>query len=157
MLLSNRPWFVQGSIVFIDKILNKSMIMVEYGSGGSTAWYAQKVKHLVSIEHDKKWFDMVEEDLKHKNINNVDLRLIGLNKGYVNIIDDMGKFNFISIDGRKRSECIEHSYNHIHDKGYILLDDAERNRYYSAVEIYLTGWKRYDFRDKKLTSIFQKL
>lgn len=156
MHINNEPWFTHGAIKFLEKILNKNMVIMEYGAGGSTGWFAQRTKHLISIEHNKKWYNSIYNYLRSKNINNVDLMHIGLYSGYINIIDHMGLFDFISIDGRKRSECIQHAHTHVNIGGYILLDDAERKGYQRAIKIYLARWKRFDFRDKKITSIFQR-
>ena len=33
------------------------MNIFEYGAGNSTLYYAEKVSHVISVEHDKKWFE----------------------------------------------------------------------------------------------------
>ncbi len=154
--ISDRPWFVQGAIKYLEKILTKNTIAMEYGSGGSTRWFAQRVMKITSIEHNKRWYDRVYNYIIFNDIKNVNLKYIDLYHGYAKVIDNMGKFDFISIDGRRRSECIQYAHTHVNIGGYILLNDAERKHYHPAIKSYLVGWKRCDFHNGKLTSIFQK-
>lgn len=153
----DEPWLTRGSITFLDNTLTKDMVAIEYGCGVSTIWYAQRVKHLISIEHEKSWYDRIYKYLLDHHVKNVDLRYIDICNGYVEVIDNMGKFNFIFIDGRRRSECIKHAYTHIHMGGYLLLDNSERERYQNSIQDYLSNWKRYDFHNTIwLTSLFQR-
>lgn len=154
----DEPWLTRGAITFLEKILNNNMVILEYGCGTSTVWYAQRSMHLMSIEHDKGWFDRVYEYLQFKNIKNVDLRYVDICDGYVETIDNMGKFDIISIDGRRRSDCIQHAHTHVLIGGYLLLDNAERERYQNAIKHHLINWKRFDFSNGVwLTSIFQNI
>ena len=43
-LIDKRPWISFGAILFLEKILKKDMQVYEYGSGGSTLFFAQRVK-----------------------------------------------------------------------------------------------------------------
>lgn len=155
---TDEPWITRDAITFLEKILTKDTVMIEYGCGTSTAWYAQRVKHLTSIEHDKGWYDRVYKYLQFKNIKNVDLRCIDIRNGYIEAIDNMGKFDIISVDGRRRSECIMHSCDHVNIGGYLLLDNAERNRYQDAIKNHLGKWKTFDFNNGIwLTSAFKRV
>lgn len=154
----DEPWFTRGAITFLNKVLNKNMVAIEYGCGTSTIWYVQKVKRLTSIEHDKKWFDKMNKYLQLNDIKNVDLIYADLYDGYVNMIDEMGMFDLISVDGRRRSDCISHAHKHVRIGGYLLLDNAERGRYQDAIKHYISNWKRFDFSNGIwLTSIFQNI
>ena len=44
------PWCTYPFISFIMERLNKSMELFEYGSGNSTLFYSQYVKHVISLE-----------------------------------------------------------------------------------------------------------
>ena len=59
------------AIAFLDGRLNKTMRVMEYGSGGSTAWYGRRVDHVTSVEHDPQWYDAVKRTIPA----NVDLVL----------------------------------------------------------------------------------
>lgn len=154
----DEPWLTRGAITFLEKILTKDMIALEYGCGTSTAWYAQRVKHLTCIEHTDGWTNRVRKYLQFKNITNVDLKCLRLFDAYFEAVDNMGKFDFVAIDGRRRCECIWHAHTHVRIGGYLLLDNAERKRYQWVLRDYLKGWKRWDFDNEIwLTSVFKRL
>jgi hypothetical protein len=50
------------------------MSIFEYGSGGSTTWWANLVSQVVSVEHDREWF----QKLIAKKPANVELIQIDL-------------------------------------------------------------------------------
>jgi hypothetical protein len=50
---------------FLQSYLHKDQIMLEYGSGRSTAIISGHVRTLYSVEHDAKWYNKVSSDIKH--------------------------------------------------------------------------------------------
>lgn len=153
----DEPWLTRGAITFLDEILTKDMTALEFGCGTSTAWYAKRVKHLISLDDNPTWFEHVRDYLQSENITNVDLRYLVQNEDYIVAVDSMGDFDFVSIDGRRRCECMWHSHSHVRDGGYLLLDNAERKRYQWVINDYLNDWERFDFDNGIwLTSIFKR-
>ena len=69
-------WTSPASIVIFREMLTKDMKGVEFGSGKSTAFFAQHLRHLTSIEHHKGWHEKVQAWMKERNISNVDYRLV---------------------------------------------------------------------------------
>ena len=63
----------KNEVEYIFKNLSPNDIMLEWGSGGSTYTFAPKVKTYYSIEHDKNWYNKVNEIIKNNNITNVKL------------------------------------------------------------------------------------
>lgn len=63
----------------VDK-LTPDAVLVEYGSGGSTIFFADNlspVRHLISIEHNLEWYTKVQRALgKHHEGHAVDYRYI---------------------------------------------------------------------------------
>src|SRR4051812_37225534 len=49
------PWMTFGAIEFLQRALREDMVVFEYGSGGSTLFFANRVRRLVTIEHDPEW------------------------------------------------------------------------------------------------------
>lgn len=70
------PWTTLASIKTFEKILSPEMIGFEYGSGFSTLFFAKRLKHITSVEHDRDWHRLVSEKFKTLNIANVDYQLI---------------------------------------------------------------------------------
>ncbi len=152
----NRPWTTPASILFFDKVITKEMIGLEYGSGRSTMYFANKLKKLVSIEHYAGWYKKVEQQLKDNSISNVEYLLIPkqdtpdriedidteLNKlngdeprndfyNYYSKVNEYtdGYFDFVLIDGRARTKCGLNAIDKLKSGGIFVLDNSERSRY----------------------------
>src|SRR4051794_31760851 len=69
------PWFSYAAIDFLEKFIRPEMNVCEYGSGGSTMFFAKRTSSVFSIENNEKWFELVSGRLKQKGIANVTLRL----------------------------------------------------------------------------------
>jgi predicted O-methyltransferase YrrM len=70
------PNFATGAIEFLAQALKPTDVMLEYGSGYSTAWFGKRVAKLISIEHDQAWYERVRMDLAAQRLTNVELRLL---------------------------------------------------------------------------------
>ena len=151
------PFVCFSLISFLKKNIEPNMRIYEFGSGGSTLFFAKHAYSVVSIEHDKKWRDLVSRAISLKKYNNCNIRLIepsiysgAINKDFSNpnyylssdfadksfldysmSIEDYpdNYFDIVLIDGRARPSCIKHSINKVKEKGYLILDDSERGYY----------------------------
>ena len=81
----------------LDLVANKR----KYGSGNSTLWYAERVKEIISVEHDQLWY----QTMKDKLPESASIVYKDLEDGYVEEVSRHGLFDIIIIDGRKRPEC----------------------------------------------------
>lgn len=156
---SEVPWINFDLKEWLDKNLNKEMVVFEYGSGGSTLYYSKKVKKVITVEHDQSWYGVVKGRLDKKNIMNVDIcccpsekninnendtylssdkNYEGQNfKRYVEKIKEYpdNYFDLIIVDGRARNSCMNNVLPKIKDGGYILLDNSEREEYGPAINL----------------------
>lgn len=167
------PWITFSAIDFLRKISHSEMHIFEYGSGGSTFFWASRVKHITSIEHDKSWFETIKMELTKQKITNVDYVLrepysipdfekkqfqIASDyisgdpsqngksfEAYVKTIDSFPDENFdvIVVDGRARPSCILHSLKKIKSGGYLLVDNSERRYYLSGFDF--SKWRARNF------------
>ena len=159
--MNNLPWLPYLAIDFLDQWLTREMTVFEWGSGKSTGWLAQRVKQVVSIEHDAQWLIGLRD--------NIDLRIVppedgsigdnpanphhyhsramgGVNfKNYATAIDEFDQFNLILIDGRARASCFYHAIPKIAKGGFIVLDNTERDYYLAQVGSYVGKWNRITF------------
>lgn len=170
-----KPWLSFGAIEFIDKIVRPEMVVFEYGSGGSTLFWAQKVKNVISIEHNKEWYSRMKEEFEKQQIGNIEYTLIeaeadegfsaknkldpknylstdkefeGKNfKSYVEAIDKKPYefYDVIVVDGRARPSCILHSIDRIRVNGYLIVDNTERDYYLSAFQFDKNKWNQWTF------------
>lgn len=144
------PWMTFSAIDYLSNYLKKDMELFEYGSGGSTLFFADKVKQVISIEHDKNWYDYEIKTLEI--LNNLELHLIEPDKSgmyrnkregyqnlffdnYVNSIDKYDKFDVIIVDGRQRNICFQKAIKHIKKDGIIVFDNFDRNYYQKSLEL----------------------
>src|SRR5262245_58674086 len=49
------PWLTHPAIEWLDSVIGPDDTVFEWGSGASTAWFAQRAKSVVSVEHDQTW------------------------------------------------------------------------------------------------------
>ena len=142
----------ENQIQIIKKYLKESNIMLEYGAGGSTLYFAQYVNKYISIEHDYEWI----EKIKHlENFSkNIELYYCQPNnpiklpvwrgsfadfKDYINYIDNLPykKYDIVLIDGRARQYCAEKVLNFIDTNSIVFIHDFfERKRYHNIKRYY---------------------
>jgi hypothetical protein len=93
-----QPWLTPGSLYRIDELLCRVSPVVlgedkvsynwqktkkwipkfkalEFGSGGSTLFLAQRCTSVISFETNENWKRKVEEELKKRKLNNVEIRM----------------------------------------------------------------------------------
>jgi hypothetical protein len=125
------PWVTYSFIDFIRPRLNKTLSVFEYGSGSSTLFYAKLVRSVVSVEHDKSWYQKI---LGSKPAN-AEMIFTDLqpNGEYSKKAASLGtKFDIIIVDGRDRVNCCKHSVEALSSTGVMVLDDSERPDYQEA-------------------------
>lgn len=138
------PWFTYPAIAFLSERLKSHFIVYEYGSGNSTLWFASRTSNVVSIEHDKKWHQL----MLHRVPHNVTLMYAELeDELYENhILTTPYLYDIIVIDGRKRALVAVQSLKKLKNDGVIIFDNSERPHYQNAIEIIENkGFKRIDF------------
>ena len=167
------PWITFGAIEFLSNKLRSrnGLHIFEYGSGGSTLFWLTFDATCVSVEHDAAWYKLIREKtnanlaLDYRLVlpqpgtvygNNADphLYLSGNTNfqgfsfyNYVSQIDSFpdNYFDVILIDGRARPSCLVHSIPKLKPLGTLVLDNADRSRYLEQTQVYLKGFKKYEF------------
>lgn len=136
------PLLTPEAIQFIENFCqtNNHPRILEFGSGGSTAWLSKLTKNLISIEHDKSWYQNVRNYLKNEpSCYPVDIRF--LPKPYNFVCEQFPDqfFDLIIVDGRDRVKCLTSSIRILKQGGIMMLDDAQRERYQEAHNL-LKNW-----------------
>jgi len=125
------PLLTYGAIGFMDAYLTDSSTVLEFGSGGSTIWLAARVKHLVSIEDDKRWAELIPR------FENTQLQLVTCGGdwyddspdfSYSRAVSDKASafprvYDAIIVDGKARTDCAREAINLLSNHGFIVLDD----------------------------------
>jgi hypothetical protein len=157
------PWITYSAISFLEKRIDGTMSVFEYGCGNSTLWWADRVKNVVSCEHDRAWYQRVKALIPA----NVELHQIDLEYGgrYAKKIAEYHQaFDIVVIDGRDRVNCGKNCLSAVKKGGVIIWDDSDRDDYAEGYDHLLNnGYKRIDFEgigpvrvDKRSNAIFYK-
>jgi hypothetical protein len=145
-------------ILMIEKYLDPSKVMLEYGSGGSTVHFSTKVKYYYSLEHNKDWYKKVR-DRTGPNVNLFHVTIDGAQtpgstppvaenwsdladsnrqqifKNYIRYPVNWGiTFDAVLIDGRARPECAKFIYDYLNDGAYVFIHDYWGRKKYHVVE-----------------------
>lgn len=168
-----RPWINFRATKWLESYVKPTMRVFEYGSGGSTLFLAERVAHVVSVEHDESFYHFMVERLRRDGIVNCTplLRVpepldmaqrspyscesftsewpthTGMSfKAYVKAIDDYpdGSFDLVTVDGRARPSCVLRALPKIKDGGWLLVDNMERSRY-AIIRSLLAQYECLDF------------
>jgi hypothetical protein len=153
------PWLVFSCIQFLEKWLKKEMLVFEYGSGGSTLFFAEKTASVFSVEHDQSWYYNAKKAMEHSGLLNIQYSLFepetdvhfdskdpGDPTHYISGFDEYKKkqfekyakaidsfpdehFDLVVVDGRVRSSCILHAIKKVKINGALLVDNADRKQY----------------------------
>lgn len=157
------PWITYGAINWLNNHLTKDMLLFEWGSGGSTAFFSQRVKQVVTVEHDPVWYQDVSDFLKKKEYKNVSLTLVEPVQGqnidpwykstdeklsghsfeqYIKQIDIYpdNYFDVIIVDGRARPGCMKQALTKVKPGCYLILDNSDRTEYDNGQAL-VSKWK----------------
>lgn len=107
---------------FLNQIDFSNSDVFEFGSGGSTLWWAKRAKSVTSVEYDKSWMDRLQSELPQN------ARIIHhpINADYARVVQqESKKFNVIVIDGAHRLSCSGIASEFLNEGGIVILDNTE--------------------------------
>jgi hypothetical protein len=116
------PWLTAEATSVLERWLRRDQVGIEWGSGRSTLWFAERVGRLLSVEHHPGWHETVSRQLAARGLTNVDYRLCPCEpervetpewiaamfaSDYVRAVDAFGarSLDFALVDGMYRSAC----------------------------------------------------
>jgi predicted O-methyltransferase YrrM len=128
------PWLTPDAIRLLATLLRPSDRGVEFGSGRSTIWFAQRVAALTSVEHDEQWYQTVTAKLKARGLDNVDYILArpdqpverGGMSSYARTALDFAdaSLDFALIDGHYRDYSAKFVLPKIKPGGILIIDNV---------------------------------
>lgn len=119
------PWYTYPAIEFLNTFDFSEKSVFEFGSGNSSIYWAKKAKDVVSVEHDKEWFEKVNSSLSS---NQTLLYREDSEEYEKSILDFNKKFDVVIIDGIRRPQCsnlIERCLNYQSEGGIVILDNSD--------------------------------
>ena len=160
-----KPWIHDTVIELLEKNIKKNTKLLEFGSGYSTVWFQNYTDNLISIEHNKLWYDKINPLINNKTryilkeINYISKPTIDKTFYKTNNISELlnfdvpeNYFDIILVDGIHRVNCVEGSYKHLKKGGILILDDSNRidepasDGSYKPIEDLLKDWKHIKCR-----------
>jgi hypothetical protein len=96
-----QPWYTAGALDVIQEWDVKDKIVLEWGGGMSTLWWASRVKHVFLVETNPKWIKLAP---------NVTLREISPDRTDVDCYEAVPegcKPDIVIVDGSRRMECLK--------------------------------------------------
>lgn len=132
------PWFVPASIVHIERELRPEYVGFEWGCGRSTLWFANRVRHVTSVEGRQSWLEQVQGWLDKAGLRErATLRLAEVTSEhdfseaeinrYAGVIDNVAdaSLDFIVVDGHFRDACLRRVGNKLKSGGLLIIDNSE--------------------------------
>ncbi len=129
--LTDTPWLHPAVVAYMDLLIQPDWRICEFGSGGSTLWFAKRAKYVLSIETNREWWEKVVEQTKHCYKSVVFLEDEGkFNKHHFTGRKD--KFDLLLVDGEPvedRGSWLDHAEEIVRPGGVVVLDNAHRPEY----------------------------
>jgi hypothetical protein len=157
------PWITYPAIEFIRRRIKNEMKVFEFGSGGSTLWWADRVSEVISIEHDRVWHEKFK-NIQKDNVRTYHIDLICNGDYSKKILEYNDYFDLVIIDGRDRVNCMKNCLPALRPDGVVILDNSDRPDYTEGVDFLISnGFKKIEFvgfcpivNFKSETSIFYR-
>lgn len=134
------PWFSYAAIEFLERWVDRSKEVFEYGSGGSSVFFGARARQVLSVEDDARWLERTRAVLAASGLDNVRLmhapfdprdRMGFSSSAYLEALNE--SYDVIVIDGTEdwpdhvvRPICFGRAQDHIRPGGVIVVDDSWR-------------------------------
>jgi hypothetical protein len=117
------PWFTYPAVRKIKSVLRSNFAVIEFGSGLSTRWFADRVASVHSIESDIRWYNTVKGTLP----SNVFYELRS-DSSYADLSTYQdGHFDFAVIDGDRRGDCMKSVLPKVKHGGFLYFDNSDKD------------------------------
>jgi len=136
----DHPWLTRQANSILDTYLKKTDRGLEFGSGRSSMWFAQRIAHLTSVEHHEGWYKQVSQMFADNHVDNVDYRHCPkvaqdadpAGSGYVKVVEefDPGSLDFALVDGIYRDHVAAAVLPKLRPGGVLIIDNI--NHYFPS-------------------------
>lgn len=120
------PWLSPEATAYLESLLTPEMTVLEHGAGGSTLWFAERVKHVTAVESDLDWFNVLRKRVPEN-------AAIVVMQGVLHI----APVDLLFIDGEPvetRAQWLGAAAQLVKPGGYVVLDNSNRPEYKQARE-----------------------
>ncbi len=130
------PWLGFRAVRHLGSLIQRDWRVLEFGSGMSSLWFAERCGYLLSVESDAGWFEAMRPRLAAKA--NVEYRLLRDREAYCGVECEDGSFDLVLVDGLWRDEAAETALRKVRPGGYVYLDNSD------------TPWEEYRAARRRL-------
>ena len=102
------------------------MRAIEFGSGSSSLWLAERVNLLLTREHDVQWAEVTRNRLAARGLRNCDVQF-RRGQSYYEIEEDE-QFDLAVVDGAYRWKCLQALRHRMNPGGIIYLDNSDSDK-----------------------------
>lgn len=126
--LRSVPWVApeggEKIIEFLEKIVNKDSKILEFGSGGSTVWFAKRAKSILSFEDTLIFYQAVTEKLGRLKLKNAKVLYVPEYPRKGQRFFKKNTYDLIYLDGHRRPACCRQTMMTVKKGGYIIIPDG---------------------------------
>ena len=119
-----KPWLNADATAYLEKLLEPGMRVLEHGCGGSTLWFAERVKSVLALDNDLDFAAAIRVRCpKNAKVMSFSVPLPKSVKA---------PFDLALIDGtpnEERTWFIEHAFELVKPGGIFILDNFNRPEY----------------------------
>jgi hypothetical protein len=144
------PLLTYPAIDWLDGVLEPEDEVFEYGMGGSTVWFAARVAHVTSVDHNREY--MLSLRLPANVTARVapcrgDLLRADAQDPYVCAIHASDrKYDVVLVDGMARLSCVPAAHRALTPTGLVIFDNSDKPANAPArQELAESGYSRIDF------------
>ncbi len=125
----DEPWFTPAAIAFLRRQLTPQSRVLEFGSGGSTLWFAARCGRIDSIEHQEEWARGVAESIRNAGLQeSAVVRHVPAGRyaeETMTFADD--SFDLVVVDAIRRADCVIAALPKLRPGGWLVIDNANRH------------------------------
>ncbi len=141
-ITSSQPWISFGALQFLKQRIRPNHEVFEYGSGGSTFYFAQRARSVVTVESHPEWHRKLTNEITSRKLSNIVCELHPISGDRSAVFQSDAYFHrvhsqlwdIILIDcycgysetqyGETRSFAFKLSLPQVRPGGFVVLDDS---------------------------------
>jgi len=109
----------------LDEIIKPDWRILEFGSGMSSLFYAQRCNQLVTVESDSAWYEQMTRLFAERGFGNVEYRFRGADDYAAHADLPEQSFDLVVVDGIVRDRCALTALEKVKSGGYVFFDNSD--------------------------------
>lgn len=149
--MSQQVWMDPQELACIEKYTTPETVMLEWGAGGSTTYFGDRVKKLYSIEHNLDWYNKMRSEIRPNTtlwyrpiskplppVEDYHQSEYQHYKEYLDAIHQIAEpLDVVFVDGRARRLCAIKALSKLKTSGVLIIHDwCNRPPYHCVLDYY---------------------